>query len=157
MRFDQTYTILGLGGFASIEQYPVKLSKSGTGSPGLVGSKLLFEEQGVRIWMLGYEADEWSNDWYVLVENDSDMDICLAPTMCVINGQQISDGSFDNMAIYEGQVPSHQTTVARFSLIHFGEVDLKDMSFDILIQDFTQQKVLHKGNTRIELVVADYS
>ena len=155
MRFDRNYTILGLGGFAAIEQYPVKLSKAGTGSCLPTGGKLMFDEYDVRIYLLGYEEDDWGNDWYVLVENDSDMDIDLTAVNCIINGEKISDESFNNAAIYEGQVPDHGKTVARFSMIHFGELDLESMSFDILIYDFTQQKVLHKGNTRIELVVSE--
>ena len=103
--------------------------------------------------MLGYEEDEWGNDWYVVVENSSDQDICLSPTNCVINGQAVSDTSFDNIAIYDGQVPAHGKTIARISLIHFGQVALEEMSLDILIQDFTQQKVLYAGLRRIELKV----
>jgi len=157
MRFDQNYTILGLGGFAQIQQFPVKLSQSGAGSKVPTGDQVIFEENGVRIRMLLYSADEWANDWYVVVENNSDLDICLAPTNCVINGQEVSDTSFDNIAIYDAQVPAHQKTIARISLIHFGALELEEMSLDLLLQDFTQQKVLHAGSTRIELKVADDS
>ena len=157
MRFDQNYTILGLGGFAQIQQFPVKLSQSGAGSKVPTGDQVIFEENGVRIRMLLYSADEWANDWYVVVENNSDLDICLAPTNCVINGQEVSDTSFDNIAIYDAQVPAHQKTIARISLIHFGALELEEMSLDLLLQDFTQQKVLYAGSTRIELKVADDS
>lgn len=157
MRFDQNYTILGLGGFAQIQQFPVKLSQSGAGSKVPTGDQVIFEENGVRIRMLLYSADEWANDWYVVVENNSDLDICLAPTNCVINGQEVSDTSFDNIAIYDGQVPAHQKAIARISLIHFGALELEEMSLDLLLQDFTQQKVLYAGSTRIELKVADES
>ncbi len=157
MRFDQNYTILGLGGFAQIQQYPVKLSQAGTGSAVPTGQQVLFEENGVKIRMLGYVQDEWADEWYVVVENDSDLDICLQATNCIINGKEISNSSFESIAIYEGQVPAHQKGIARISLIHFGEIDLEEMSLEILLQDFTQQKVLYAGQTRIELKVADES
>ena len=155
MRFDQNYTILGLGGYSRIEQYPVRLSQAGQGSPLPTDGQILFDEHDVRIRMLRYETSEWSDEWFVLVENNSDLDICLSATNSVINGKAVDDASFDGVAIYEGAMAAHQKSVARFSLIHFGEVQLEDMSFDILIQDFTKQKVLFEGQTRIELTVPE--
>ena len=91
------------------------------------------------------------------MENGTDQDISLNPTNCNINGEDISDLSFDNVAIYEGQVPAHQKVISRFSMIHFGALDVESIAFDVLIQDFTQQQVLYRGNTRIELQAANGS
>ncbi len=157
MRFDQNYTTLGLGGYSRIEQYPVQLSQAGQGSPLPTEGEIVFDEHDVRIRMLRYEASQWSDEWFVLVENNSDQDICLSAINSVINGQALDDTSFDGAAIYDATIPARQKSIARFSLIHFGDVDLKDMSFDILIQDFTKQKVLFAGETRIELTVPEES
>lgn len=157
MRFDQNHTILGLGGYAQILQFPLKLTQSGAGSKVPEGDQLIFDENSVTIRMLEYVEDEWSNTWYVVVENNSDQDICLSPTNCIINGQEISDTDFNNIAIYEGQVPAHSKSIARIDLIHFGAVMLEEMSLDIILQDFTQQKILYEGHRRIEMNVEDYS
>ena len=157
MRFDQNHTILGLGGYAQILQFPLKLAQSGAGSKVPEGDQLIFDENGVTIRMLEYVEDEWSNTWYVVVENNSDQDICLSPSNCIINGQEISDTDFNNIAIYEGQVPAHSKSIARIDLIHFGAVMLEEMSLDIILQDFTQQKILYEGHRRIEMNVEDYS
>lgn len=157
MRFDRDYTILGLGGFAQIQQFPVKLDQVGAGSQLPTGGQIIFEENGICVRLLKYEADEWANDWYMVVENNTDQDICLNCTNTEINDQKISDNSAINIAIYEGQVPANSKVISRFSLIHFGEVDLKYMAFDLIVQDFFQQKILYEGKTRIQLNVADYS
>jgi len=157
MRFDQEFTILGLGGFAQIQQFPVDLSQSGAGSKVPVGGQVLFDENGVQVRLLHYEADEWANDWYVVVDNNTDQDICLNCTNTEINGTKVSSNSSTDIAIYEGQVPANGKTIARISLIHFGAVELEEMAFDMILQDFTQQKVLYEGKNRIQLNVADYS
>ena len=157
MRFDQNYTILGLGGFAQIQQFPVKLDQAGAGTALPAGGQVLFDENGVRIRMLGYEEDEWSSEWYVVVENNTDLDITLAPVNQVINGKAYGAHDTENIAIYEGQVPAHSSVISRISVIHFGEMKVEEIALDIILQDFTQQKVLYEGKTRIELNVEDYT
>lgn len=151
MRIDQHATMLGMGGFSSIERYPVELSQKGSGSIFPTGGRVLFDENGVRIKLLSYEEDDYSWNWYVSVENNSNADISIDMTQATINGTAYSDDDDIGHAVYDGEIGAGERTVSRFAFITFDPFELEQMSFRLRFMDMTKQKTLYVGDTVITL------
>lgn len=153
VRYDSGDSFAGLGNFSQLQRYPITLTHQGSGSTFPTGSKVLFNEKGIKITLLEYESSTYSNTWRVAVENNTDQDICLAMTETILNGTALPNDDYAGNTIYNGALGAHEKTIAEISFIDFDGYVLKSMAFKIRVMDFNEEKTLFVCNSQISLTV----
>ena len=130
-----------LSGTVDMHWMPIELERAGKETFFPAESKdVIFDKNGVKILLDGFES--YKSQWNVTIINDSDFDICIR-----------SDARFHSpISIYGGKVGAHQRRNAQ---IQTGDVESKEKTFDIVVTDFHETKVLFDGDAPITLCRVD--
>lgn len=143
--------ITGGGGFARQFSLPVALTHSGFPAQLPEGSRVLFEEDGVRITYLFQEASGGSYNWYISVTNTSDRYLSLDMTDVSINGTPLENSKYAGQAVFDSALGPQQSRVARISYSYI-DTPLERLQFCFQIMDFNGETILYTGTTPITIL-----
>ena len=148
----QFHTISGGGGFAEQFTLPVKLEQSGRAARFREGSRVLLNENGIKITYLYQEAlSNGSYYWYITVANNTDEAISLDLTQEVINGQALANSEYIGQAVYDTELGPHQKRVAKLAFLS-DDIALEQMDFCFQIKNFNGETILYTSDKVITII-----
>lgn len=150
LQFPELDSFAMLSGFPESLWLDITSSQSGAAANFREGSKLLYNENGIRIALLRSEERYGSYYWYYTVVNNSDADIYVDTYNILIDGEEFDqENSFAVPFLMSGeQVCANQKTIFSLS-VHSLE---QKLSFRFRIKDFNQEIILYEGEKDIVVV-----
>ena len=142
-------------GFGTVVWCPVRLSQRADQTGTFpTGERVLCDENGLRITLLGFEKTEYSSgstyEWTLAVENNTDADIQFAMTELRKNG-----GSANNQFVHQQAwlcfntcVGAHQRTL---TIVYTSVDEIKTLSFRLAVKTFTGDRILYTTKDVITL------
>ena len=148
----QFHTISGGGGFAEQFTLPVKLEQSGRAARFREGSRVLLNENGIKVTYLYQEAlSNGSYYWYITVANNTDEAISLDLTQEVINGQALANSEYIGQAVYDTELGPHQKRVAKLAFLS-DDIALEQMDFCFQVKNFNGETILYTSDKVITII-----
>lgn len=148
VEFSEFATISGGGGFSEWAEYPVTLSEKGSGCSLEMGSKLVYDENSIKIYqkeIIYAEGDYDSYDKIIFtVENNSGYDINITPENYYLNSEKINSDTLFGAA-YSIGTPCPDGTTSVFDINTAKDYsDSITLKVDIFIMDIAEEKILFR-------------
>lgn len=137
--------------------------KAAAPAPFVPGDLTLYEENGVRLALRSadqggaYEGGDYSQTWYLTVENDTDLSISVEGCELTVDGIETRDSVFFEK---ENQVGPHQRTVMTVQPNAYAsdfECPVKQIRFIPKIMNFTGTAELWRADSPVTLTVPEES
>ena len=148
----QTTKTTGGGGFAQQFILPIVLSEKGSAAHLQEGSRVLFNEDGIRITYLYQEESYSGYYWYITVENTTDRYISLDLANETVNGRVLENGEYAGQAVYDSELGPGQCRIAKLAYLN-SDVPFTEMSFCFQVLDFSGETILYTGQTPITITL----
>ena len=141
-------------GYGENKWYDIALAtKSASPSKLPAGSKVLLDENDVKVTLLGYDTDgNSSGAWKMAVENKRSEGVLFRFKDLSVNGKAYEDGS-DTAPVYwsPDKIGPKQSGVIMLNGSSLTPVDITAMQLRFVVCDFTGSKILFEGSKTVEL------
>lgn len=127
--------------------YPVELSQAGqTGTIFPEDAKVIFEENGIRIALIGTSKDSFDRlQWDIAIYNGSDQGINMRVVEDAVNGKLLDEygDQFISMDAYE--IGAGQYKLASVHVYSKEELELESVTFRIRFMTYDEGEILFDG------------
>ena len=137
--------------YGEVISCPVKLSKqSDVMDDYKSGSKMLFENNGIRIALMDTETDDDGRKvWYLSVENDTDQSFSLALGDVQLKGRTFFHQNDSGFYVDNGKVGAHQHTVA--TIVSWSDAAKNPVTFRWYFMNDTKSRILSVSEDTVHL------
>lgn len=145
----QYATLKGGGGFSNSVFYDIQLKQRGSGSNFKEGNTVLYKENDVCISLIKCVEEYGKVYWYCTVVNESDKGIAIDASNVLLNGKKVNtDELLGDFFTDNGCCGPGQKTI--FEICCKSDKTIK-LEFQPIFYDLSQEKILWKGNTKLQL------
>lgn len=143
--------MFGPGGFSQYLRAPVRLAQSGAPVSFNHSSKVLLNENGVKVSLVSYEDDGYGTTWLLAVSNDSANDYSLSLLDVVCDGKRYQDiqdyfGSSDNY-VFAGEKTYVEVNC------YLDTDEMNSITSKIAFMDIAQEEILTVSDTTVSWFV----
>lgn len=139
-----------IGGFSEINTYSVVLDKSGQPAKFNEGSKVIFEENGIRIALQEIGDNAFGGyTWSVTVVNESESDYQLDVSNVSLNGKEYD--SYVGFAFESNYIGAGEKAVVEINYFR-DKSDLDQLSSKIVFMDISGEEILYTSSETIDFV-----
>lgn len=109
----------------------------------------LFRQGDVRVYLIGYEKTDYSYNWYLMAENNSDRDISIDRLDCMADlGHGMAAEDYSVLMLRLGP---HQKSYSKIFCFTSNLENLKALQFRFVIQNFAGNTILETGSSTVTL------
>ncbi len=142
----------GGGGFAEFQRCNVKLAQKGKKAVVSEGTKVIFNENGVRLSLLKSERNSWGGlSWTLVAVNESNTDYVIDVCDIRINGKEMQNDGYIGLGANDNMLCAGKRTVMEIN--YFEDVsNINELVSHICFKDLSSERILKVSDSEINWV-----